>query len=231
MSKVIFVQGLPGSGKTTLAARLKAKLNAVHVNADWARNTITSHLGFTEQDRVKQAITLGQVARLLHSQGHWVIVDFVCPLASTRNAFAEQFLDPTNDVYKVWMNTIDESRFEDTNKMYVPPRYDEVNYQIGYYLETPEAFDDEANRIAKIATIEHQKFYIRYNTKSDGIRNLWRVINAATGEETLYNTFELRGHLVPASTVEYGVTKWNVEATGYPSIELSDKGLKFVLSY
>jgi adenylylsulfate kinase len=229
MSKVIFIQGLPGSGKTTLAARLKAKLNAVHVNADWARNTITSHLGFTEQDRVKQAITLGQVARLLHSQGHWVIVDFVCPLASTRNAFAEQFLD-NRDVYKVWMNTIDESRFEDTNKMYVPPRYDEVDYQIGYYLD-PAKFEHESANIARLATGEHQRFYIRYNTKSDGVRNLWRVINASTGVEALFDTFELRGHMIPASTIEHDVVKWNVAVTGYPMAKEEGELNKFVLTY
>ena len=232
MSKVIFVQGLPGSGKTTLATRLKQKLNAIHVNADWARGTITSHLGFKESDRVKQATTLGQLARMLHSQGHWVIVDFVCPLKSTRTAFAEQFLDPTQDVYNVWMDTITKGRFEDTNKMYVKPQYSDYHYSIGHYLETPEAFDAEATRIAGLVTLGHQKFYIRYNTHSDGVRHLWRVIDATTLEETLFDTFELRGHMIPASTVEHGVTKWNVEATGYPSTERTDDGLiKFVLTY
>jgi adenylylsulfate kinase len=231
-NKVIFIQGLPGSGKTTLAKVLQQKLNAIHVNADWARSTITSHLGFSNLDRVKQATTLGQLARMLHFQGHWVIVDFVCPLATTRNAFQEQFLDHTDDVFKVWMNTIDKGRFEDTNKMYVPPKYDEVDYQIGNYLESAEEFDKEARQIAKVVTTGHKKYYIRYNTHSDGHTNQWRVINAATMEEYLFDDFELRGLMVPATTVEHGVTKYNVEATGYPSIENTPDGFrKFVLTY
>lgn len=226
-TKVIFIQGLPGSGKTTLAKLIKDRLNAIHVNADWARTTITSHLGFTEKDRVKQATALGQLARMLHSQGHWVIVDFVCPLRSTRSAFADQFLNPREDVFNVWMNTIDKGRFEDTNKMYVAPTHHDIDLQIGYYMDTPEEFAVEAARVARVATLGHRKFYIRYNTHSDGTRDMWRVIDAKTMEEVLYDDFELRGLMVPATTQEHGVTKFNVEVTGFPSIE----GTKFILTY
>ena len=51
----ILVMGLPGSGKTTFAKLLVARLNAVWFNADEVRETVNPDLGFTEEDRLKQA--------------------------------------------------------------------------------------------------------------------------------------------------------------------------------
>jgi hypothetical protein len=54
------------------------------------------------------------MARMLSEQGLNVVVDFVCPTKETREAFGKP------DIL-VWMKTIDEGRFEDTNKMFVNP--------------------------------------------------------------------------------------------------------------
>jgi adenylylsulfate kinase len=51
------------------------------------------------------------MARLLAGQGLDVVVDFVCPTEQTRKAFGKP------DVL-IWMNTISEGRFEDTNKLW-----------------------------------------------------------------------------------------------------------------
>jgi FAD synthase len=45
--------------------------------------------------------------------GRHVIADFVCPTPKTREDFGAD--------YTVWIDTIKEGRFEDTNKMFVPP--------------------------------------------------------------------------------------------------------------
>jgi adenylylsulfate kinase len=42
-----------------------------------------------------------------------VVADFVCPTEETRKQFDAD--------YTVWMDTIKEGRFEDTNKMFEPP--------------------------------------------------------------------------------------------------------------
>lgn len=114
---IIQIIGLPGSGKTELAKVLKERINAIHFNADEVRAGINSDLGFTPEDRIEQARRMGEMARLIAKQGVApVIVDFVCPTEETRRAFGYA------DII-IWMNTIGESRFEDTNKMFEEPKY------------------------------------------------------------------------------------------------------------
>jgi len=115
---IIQIIGLPGSGKTTLATALKERINAIHLNADYVRATINSDLGFTIEDRIEHARRLGEMARMLDGQGHTVIVDFICPTSLTRAAFGKPNV-------LIFMDTLAEGRFEDTNKMFeVPTEYD-----------------------------------------------------------------------------------------------------------
>jgi shikimate kinase len=111
--------GLPGAGKTTIADALKDRINGLHINADDVRNGINKDLGFSIEDRVENARRLGEMARLMErKQDRPVIVDFVAPTEETRKAFGKA------DIV-VWVDTITEGRFEDTNKLWeVPSHYD-----------------------------------------------------------------------------------------------------------
>jgi len=230
MSKCILIQGLPGSGKTTLAHIIKEKMRAVHFNADWARTTITSHLAFSEKDRQLQAKTLGQLGALLVEQGKWCIIDFVCPTATTRSNFFNSFKF-RDDVFAVWMNTISEGRFEDTNKLYQKPGTSVQDYEVQGW-QSADDLEAHADVIIALVTKNHSDYYIRYNTQSDGRRNQWRIIEAASGDEVLVDSFELKGHMTPASTVEHGVTKWNVAVRGQGQFSNSEDGFsKFTLVY
>jgi len=118
---IIQIIGLPGSGKTTLAKALRERINAIHLNADEVRADINSDLGFSQEDREEQSRRLGAMARLLSKQGHDVIVDFVCPTKETRLVFGKP------DIL-VWMNTIKEGRFLDTNKLWEDPDLYDVEF-------------------------------------------------------------------------------------------------------
>ena len=109
--------GLPGSGKTTIADAVRDRTNAIHLNADQVRSGLNKDLGFTPEDRVEQARRMGELARLLEGiQDKPVLVDFVCPTEETRKAFGEA------DVV-VWVDTIKEGRFDDTNKLWEDPEH------------------------------------------------------------------------------------------------------------
>ncbi len=111
---IIQIIGLPGSGKTTLATELVSRINGIHLNADEVRADLNKDLGFSPEDRIEQSRRMGALARLLDKQGHIVVVDFVCPTQTTREAFGKA------DAI-IWVYTLAESRFEDTNKMWEDP--------------------------------------------------------------------------------------------------------------
>lgn len=109
----ILVMGLPGSGKTYLAERLAEILGGVHLNADRVRATISNDLGFEHADRVEHARRMGWMAQFIKESGNYAIADFVCPTEETRKAFGADLI--------IWLNTIEHSRYADTNKMFEPP--------------------------------------------------------------------------------------------------------------
>lgn len=125
---IIQIIGLPGSGKTELAKALKEKINAVHFNADEVRAGLNNDLGFTAEDRVEQARRMGELSRLVSKQGFTVIADFVCPTELTRGAFG--FADVI-----IWVDRIDQGRFEDTNKMWEDPYYCDIRIKDGMTIE------------------------------------------------------------------------------------------------
>lgn len=231
MAKIVLIQGLPGSGKTTLAQFLKEQLRAIHINADWARGTITSHLGFRPADRIKQATALAQMSRMVQEQGQWVIVDFVCPTKETRSAFYDTLKFGRSDVFSIWMDTIETSRFEDTNKLYQKPGVGAYDSVVKGYRSVEE-LQQLAVLLANEITNGHKSYYIRYNTQSDGKSKHWRIIDAVTKEETLVDDFELRGLMTPGSTVEHNQLKWNVLVRGFGSfVTEADGAVRFILTY
>ncbi|WP_407152102.1 adenylyl-sulfate kinase [Bradyrhizobium sp. ORS 86] len=117
MLRKILVMGLPGAGKTTFANALAPLLNAVVFNADAVRANLSRDLGFSHEDRIEHARRMGWMCDRVVEAGGTVIADFVCPTPATRTAFGEAFT--------VWIDRIDISRFEDTNRMFVAPdRFD-----------------------------------------------------------------------------------------------------------
>jgi adenylylsulfate kinase len=114
--KIILVMGLPGAGKTTLANELAKSIKSKRLNADEVRKA-ANDWDFSEEGRTRQAKRMSDAALKLKSEGHNVIADFICPTPEARKLFPAD--------YVIWVDTIKEGRFDDTNKMFVKPeKYD-----------------------------------------------------------------------------------------------------------
>ena len=136
MTQRILIMGLPGSGKTYFAERLKKYLETnsntltmplermLHIehpplsysskvdwfNADDIRKKFNDW-DFSREGRIRQSIRMFDFA--MSCSGDFVICDFVAPLVEMRNNFKAD--------WTIWMDTIDAGRFEDTNRAFVPP--------------------------------------------------------------------------------------------------------------
>ena len=111
--------GLPGSGKTTLAKNLVPLIKAKWINADEVRKA-ANDWDFSEEGRKRQAKRMADKAEALKQEGSNVVADFICPTPAARELF--------NADYIVWVDTIKEGRFDDTNKMFVKP--DKYNFHV-----------------------------------------------------------------------------------------------------
>src|SRR6185369_11975508 len=86
---VIWLTGLSGSGKTTIANEVADKLKKefvvpVVLDGDEIRHAIKQH-GYDEYSTKKHNLNIGYMASLFEKQGHVVVVSLISPYADIRN--------------------------------------------------------------------------------------------------------------------------------------------------
>ena len=109
---VIWLTGLSGSGKSTIANVIEKKLTRMNrhtflLDGDNVRHGLNKDLGFTETDRIENIRRVGEVAKLMTDAGLIVITAFISPFRSERDMvrsmmqpgeFLEVFIDTPLEV-------------------------------------------------------------------------------------------------------------------------------------
>jgi hypothetical protein len=129
MAKRILIMGLPGAGKTYLATALKEYIEKNSVfyhptsetawgsmatvewfNADDVRKQFNDW-DFSQEGRIRQSMRMRELAD--KSTADFVITDFVAPMPEMRYNYKAD--------WTVWVDTIREGRYADTNKLFQEP--------------------------------------------------------------------------------------------------------------
>ena len=111
-SKVLWMTGISGSGKSTIANAVERKLSRMRrhtflLDGDNVRHGLNKDLGFTEADRIENIRRVGEVAKLMTDAGLIVITAFISPFRSERDLvrqmikegeFIEIFIDTSLQV-------------------------------------------------------------------------------------------------------------------------------------
>ena len=95
-SKILWLTGLSGSGKSTIANELEKKLyergiRTYVLDGDNIRHGLNKDLGFTDADRVENIRRIGEVAKLMIDAGLVVITAFISPFAAERAMIKDMF--------------------------------------------------------------------------------------------------------------------------------------------
>lgn len=91
MSRIVWLTGLSGAGKTTLAWSCAEQMRAVNIatvviDGDEFRKVFCPDLGFSKEDRAENNHRMGVLARLLAANDITVLVAAISPYAVTREA-------------------------------------------------------------------------------------------------------------------------------------------------
>ena len=114
--KKILIMGLPGSGKTYLAKELKKQLELLGKSVSWFNadeiREKYNDWDFSTEGRIRQSLRMSKLAD--EQLSDFVMCDFVAPLEIMRDNYKADIT--------IWVDTISQGRFEDTNKLFTEPK-------------------------------------------------------------------------------------------------------------
>lgn len=126
----LWLTGLPGAGKSTIASILDERLVAAGkhtyvLDGDSVRNGLNSDLGYSEADRIENIRRVAEVARLLVDAGLIVLVALISPYRAQREAARSRF--DSGEFLEVFVDApLDECERRDPKGMYARARRGEL---------------------------------------------------------------------------------------------------------
>ena len=131
--RVVWLTGLPSSGKTTIARALVARLGVSTkvdlLDGDEMRAELTKDLGFSRADREENVRRIGFVADVLSRNGVTAVCPVISPYRSSRDALRERLGDRFVEIYV--STPVDICSDRDVKGLYAKQRSGEVSHLTG----------------------------------------------------------------------------------------------------
>ncbi|TQM93733.1 sulfate adenylyltransferase subunit CysN [Roseinatronobacter monicus] len=142
---VLWMTGLSGSGKSTIANIVERKLARMNrhtflLDGDNVRHGLNKDLGFTDADRVENVRRVGEVAKLMTDAGLIVITAFISPFRSERE-MVRGMMQP-GEFMEIFIDTpLEEAEARDVKGLYAKARAGQLKNFTGIDspYEAPEA--------------------------------------------------------------------------------------------
>ncbi|CRI65364.1 CysN/CysC bifunctional enzyme: Sulphate adenylyltransferase, large subunit and Adenylyl-sulfate kinase [Thiocapsa sp. KS1] len=143
--RLLWLTGLSGSGKTTIANLVEKKLHAMGrhtflLDGTNVRQGLNKDLGFTDADRVENIRRIGEVAKLMTDAGLIVLTAFISPFRSERRMVRQLF--PKGEFVEIFIDTpIEVAESRDQKGLYEQARRGDLKNFTGIdsAYEPPEA--------------------------------------------------------------------------------------------
>ena len=157
---VLWLYGLSGSGKSTMANEAERALHSegrmtVILDGDNLRTGLNSNLGFSDDDRTENVRRVAETAKLLAGQGMIVFVSVITPLRRQRS-LAGEIIGP--DFHEVYVKAdFDTCAGRDPKGLYAKAKEGKISQFTGQDsgFEEPEAaalvLDTQARSVAQCA--------------------------------------------------------------------------------
>jgi adenylylsulfate kinase len=159
----IWLTGLSGSGKSTIAVELEHALienrhQAYILDGDNIRHGLNKNLGFSPEDRTENIRRIGEVAKLFTEAGIITITAFISPYREDRDAVRELLDD--GEFIEVYVKCpLDVCEERDTKGLYKKARAGEVNDFTGISAPYEEPLNPEL-------TIDSSKLTVEESTRA-----------------------------------------------------------------
>ena len=129
----VWFTGLPGSGKSTIATTVEARLveagrSAYVLDGDNLRHGLTADLGFSDEDREANVARVAEVARLFADAGTVALVSLISPFRSGREHARRLHQEAGLPFHEVWVDTpLDVCERRDPKGLYARARSGEIS--------------------------------------------------------------------------------------------------------